>query len=158
MMWDSYPLGGNEWILDYYGTLGKTLSKYAKEKLGRPIHLSYGYPYMAKALEAYPIGWEHSALGPAGETWNGGCGGRGEVDLEASANWHHEHECYMSFSITDPTLENGPISAIEEEMKEHVLKHKHMPKFAPGIVPPYWTPPEHVDAAIAAARKYGRYE
>jgi hypothetical protein len=158
MMWDSYPLGGNEWILDMYGTLGKTLSKHAKEKMGRPIHLSYGYPFMAKQLEALPIGWEHGALGPAGETWNGGCGGRGEVDLEKSADWHHEHECYMSFSITDPTLEYGPISAIEEEVKEHVLKHKHMPKFAPGIIPPYWTPPAHVDAAIAAARKYGRYE
>jgi hypothetical protein len=158
MMWDSYPLGGNEWILDIYGKLGKTLSKYAKEKMGRPVHLSYGYPYMAKQLEALPIGWKHGALGPAGETWNGGCGGRGEVDLEKSADWHHEHGCYMSFSITDPTLENGPISAIEEEVKELVLKHKHMPKFAPGIVPPYWTPPEHVDAAIAAAKKYGRYE
>ena len=157
-MWDSYRWGGNEWILDIYGKLGKALSKYAKEKMGRPVHLSYGYPYMAKQLEALPIGWKHGALGPAGETWNGGCGGRGEVDLEKSADWHHEHGCYMSFSITDPTLENGPISAIEEEVKELVLKHKHMPKFAPGIVPPYWTPPEHVDAAIAAAKKYGRYE
>jgi len=157
-MWDSYPLDGNEWTLGYFKTIGKTLSEHAVSKWGEKIHLSYGYPYMGKALEAYPYCWEYGALGPAGELFNGGCGGRGEVDLEASANWHHEHECFMSFSITDHTLEYGPISAIEEEVKEHVLRHKHMPKFAPGIIPPYWTPPEHVDAAIAAARKYGRYE
>ena len=157
-MWDSYPLDGNEWTLGHFKTIGKTLSEHAVSKLGEKIHLSYGYPLMGMALKAYPYCWEYGALGPAGELFNGGCGGRGEVDLEASANWHHEHECFMSFSITDHTLEYGPISAIEEETKEHVLKHKHMPKFAPGIIPPYWTPPEHVDAAIAAARKYGRYE
>jgi hypothetical protein len=157
-MWDSYPLDGNEWTLDIFGTLGKTFSKYAKEKLGRPIHLSYGYPFMAKALEAYPKCWEHAALGPAGETWNGGTGGRGEVDLEAAADWHHEHGLYMSFSGTDSITENGPISAIEEEVKDIVLKHKHQPKFVLDIFPPYWTPPAHIDAAIAAQKKYGRYE
>lgn len=157
-MWDGYPLGGNEWILDYFVDLGKILSDHAKEKMGMPIHLSHGYAFMGMQMKALPIVWEHGALGPAGEMWNGGCGGRGEVDLEASAQWHHEHECFVSFSIEDKTLEYGPISAIEEEVKEHVLKHKHMPKFAPGIIPPYWTPSEHFEAAIAAARKYGRYE
>jgi len=157
-MWESYPLDGNEWMLDYYVTIGKELSEHAKEKMGSPIHLSHGYPYTGKGMKAYPKVWDHGALGKAGEMWNGGCGGRGEVDLEAAANWHHEHECFMSFSIEDHTLEFGTLSEIEEAVKEHVLKHKHMPRFAPGIIPPYWTPPAHFDAAIAAARKYGRYE
>ena len=145
-------------MLDYYVKIGSTLSDYAKEKLGRPIHLSHGYPFMGTALKAYTVVWEYGAMGPAGEAFNGGCGGRGECDLEAAAQWHHEHECFVSFSIEDQTLENGPISDIEEAVKDHVLKHKHMPKFAPGIIPPYWTPSEHFEAAITAARKYGRYE
>ena len=149
---------GNEWICDYEAKIGRTLSKYAIEKLGRPIHLAYGYGLMAKALDWYNALWERGGLGPVGETFNGGLGGRGEEDRETLINWHYEHECYIGISIDDHPMEFGPISAIEEECKELVLKHKHMPKFAPGIVPPYWTPPEHVDAAIAAMRKYGRYE
>ena len=157
-MWDSYPLGGKEWMLDSYRTLGKALSDYAKEKLGRPIHLSHGYPLTGMTMKALPIVWEQGALGPAGEMWNGGAGGRGECDLEAVADWHHEHECFMSFSAHDETMENGPISAIEEEVKDIVLKHKHMPKFTIDIFPPYWAPAEHIDAAIKTQKKYGRYE
>lgn len=149
---------GNEWILGYHAKLGKTLSQYAEEKLGRKIHLSYGYGFMGKALQAYPKMWESRALGPAGETFNGGFGGRGAVDLEAAANWHHTHECYMSFTIEDHAMEFGPVSAIEEQMKAHVLNHKHMPKFVPSAKATYHTPQVHIDAAIAAARKYGRYE
>ena len=99
-MWDSYPLGGNEWMLDYYVKIGSTLSDYAKEKLGRPIHLSHGYPFMGTALKAYPVVWEYGAMGPAGEAFNGGCGGRGECDLEAAAEWHHEHDAGTLISRT----------------------------------------------------------
>jgi hypothetical protein len=151
-------LGGNEWIIDYLKRLGETLSKYAKEKLGRPIHLSYGHGYLGMALKAYPIMWKYGGLGPAGELFNGVLGARGEVDMEAAANWMHEHGCYCQQAIQDPTLENGPISAIEEEVKELCEKHKHMPKFFPVGVPPYWTPPAHADACIKALKKYGRYE
>jgi len=157
-MWDSYPLGGREWILDYYKDIGLTLSAYAKEKMGGPVHLSHGYPYTGMALKAYSIVWEHGALGPAGEMWNGGCGGRGECDLEAAADWHHEHGCHMSFSIEDRIQEFGSLAEIEEAEKAHVLKHKHMPRFGPAICPPFWTPLEKYEAAIKAAKKYGRYE
>ena len=113
---------------------------------------------MGKALEAYQKCWDEGALGPAGEMWNGGQGGRGEVDFEAAAKWHHEHECYMAYSGIDNTTSKGPISAIEEEVKDIVLKHKHQPKFIMCIFPPYWAPPEHIDAAIAAQKKYCRKE
>lgn len=109
-------------------------------------------------MDAYPVVWEYGALGPAGEMWNGGCGGRGECDLDAVAQWHHEHECYCSISIEDHTLEFGTQSEIEEAVKDHVMKHKHMPKFAPGIIPPYWTPAKNFDTAIKAFKKYSRYE
>ena len=66
----------------------------------------------------------------------------GDIDLEVAANWMHEHECYCQQAIKDATLENGPISAIEQEVKDLVLKHKHMPKFFPVGVPTYHTPPE----------------
>jgi len=151
-------LEGNEWIIDYYRILGETWSQYARETLGRPIHLSYGHGFMGKANKAYPIMWEYGGLGPAGERYNGVLGAWGEADLEAAANWMHEHECYCQQAIQDHTLENGPISAIEEEAKELVLKHKHMPKFFPVGVPTYWTPLEHSDACLAAIKKYGRYE
>ena len=149
---------GNEWICEYYVKLARTLSEYAVEKLGRPILLIYGYGLMGKAMQAYDIMWEHGGLGPAGELFNGGYGGRGEVDLEAAANWHYEHECFLSFSIEDHPMEHGPISAIEEQMKEHVLSHKHMPRFIPGAKATYWTPMEHIDAAYATVKKYGRYD
>jgi hypothetical protein len=148
----------NEWVLDYHAKLGRTLSKYAEEKLGRKIHLSYGYGLMSKAMQAYDLMWAHGALGPAGETFNGGLGGRGEVDLEAAANWHYEHECYLTISIEDHPMEFGPISAIDEALKEHILRHKHMPKFIPSVKCLYNTPYTYVDAAIAAFKKYGRYE
>ena len=148
----------NLWICDHYSIIGKTLSQYAVEKTGRKIHLSYAYAYLGKALEWYRIMWEHGGLGPAGETFNGGLGGRGQVDLEKAAEWHHKHGLYMSFTIDDHTMESGPISKIEGEVKEHVLHHKHMPKFAPGAKPSYWTPMAHADAAVAAFKKYGRYE
>ena len=145
------------YIIDSFATLGKELSNYSKEKYGKPVHLSFGYAFMGKALEWAEVMWDRGGLGPAGETWNGGSGGRGSVDLWKLAEWHHEHQCYMAASIEDTTLENGPISAIEEEVKEWVLKHKHMPKFAPAINPTYWTPPEHTDAAIATFKRYARY-
>jgi len=151
-------LEGNEWIIGYHKKLGEALSQYAREKLGRPIHLFYGYGFMGKALQAYDIMWKYGGLGPAGELFNGGYGGRGEVDLEAAANWHHEHECFVSFTIEDHPMEFGPVSEIEEQMKTHVLNHKHMPRFLPAFKSTYWTPMAHIDAAIAIIKKYGKYE
>lgn len=113
---------------------------------------------MNQALKAYPIMWEHGGLGPAEEFFNGGYGGRGEVDLDAAANWHHEHGCFLSMSIENPPMEFGPISEIEEQVKDLVLKHKHMPRFIPGAKATYRAPFPHIEAAFAAVKKYGRYE
>jgi len=151
-------LKGNEWIADYHARIGKTLSEYAKEKLGRPIHLAYGYGLMAKSLDWFNHMWERGGLGPAGETFNGGLAGRGEDDREALIDWNYEHDCYICTSIDDHPMEFGPISAIDEALKEHIEKHKHMPKFIPSVKCLYETPPEYVDAAVAAFKKYGRYE
>ena len=151
-------MGGNEWIIDYLRILGETLSEYNVSKWGEKIHLSYGHGYLGMANKAYPIMWEHGGFGPAGERFNGVLGAWGEADLDAAADWMHEHECYCQQSIYDPILENGPISEIEEACKTLCEKHKHMPKFFPVGVPPYWTPPEHADACIKALKKYGRYE
>ncbi|TAK34924.1 MAG: hypothetical protein EPO21_07960 [Chloroflexota bacterium] len=146
------------WTADYFSTLGKTLSQYAVEKMGRRIHLFYGYAYMGKSYEWFTQMYEVGGLGPAGETFNGGMGGRGAVDLEKSADWHHEHECFMSYTIEDRIMEFGSPTELEEAVKQHCLSHKHMPRFAPGYKPPYWTPFENLDIAIAAHKKYGRYD
>jgi hypothetical protein len=64
----------------------------------------------------------------------------------------------MCFTIDDHIMEFGSPSEIEEAVKELCLRHKHMPKFAPGFKPTYWTPAQNVDIAVAAVKKYGRYE
>ena len=146
------------WTTDHYRIIGTTLGNYSKEKLGRKMPMTYGYAYMGGALTWYQVMWENGGLGPLGETFNGGFGGRGEVDLEKAADWHHEHECHMEFTIDDHIMEFGSPTEIEEAIKKHCLDHKHMPRFAPAFKPPYWTSPENVDIAVAALKKYGRYE
>ena len=149
---------GNEWIIDYERKLAEELSKYAVEKLGRKIHMAYGHGFMGMANKAYPIMWEHGGLGPAGERYNGMLSAWGEADLDEAADWMQEHDCQFMQAIYDPILENGPISEIEAACKELCEKRKHMSKVILTGVPPYWTPPEHVDACIKALKKYGRYE
>lgn len=146
------------WTAEYFATLGKTLGKLAVEKLGRKIPLTYGYAYMGKSLEWFAQMWEVGGLGPVGETFSGGRGGRGAVDLEKAADWHHEHGCSMSFTIEDHIMEFGSLSEIEEAVKENCLRHKHMPSFGPAFKPPYFTPFEKVDAAVKAHKKYSRYD
>jgi len=151
-------LEGNEWTIQSLGELGTHLAQYAKDKLGRPLPLGYGYAYTAMAVRAYPKMIEYKALGPTGETFSGGLAGGGDADMEETARWHHEQKWWQIFAIDEHVLEHGPISKIEEAMKKHTLDHKHMPGFAPGLVPAYWTPQAHVEAAIETCKKYGRYE
>lgn len=146
------------WITDYFRAVGTSLAAYSKEKLGRRMPMTYGYAYMGGALTWYQIMYENGGLGPVGETFNGGLGGRGAVDLEKAANWHHEHECHMCFTIDDHIMEFGSQTEIEEAIKKHCDDHKHMPRFAPAFKPPYWTKQGNVDIAVAALKKYGRYE
>ena len=154
----AFPVEKYLWTTDHYRLIGTNLAEYSVERLGRKMPLYYGYAFMGGALTWYQVMWDQGGLGPVGETFNGGSGGRGEVDLEKAADWHHEHECHMSFTIDDHITEFGSPTEIEEAIKKHCLDHKHMPRFAPGFKPPYWTSPENVDIAVAALKKYGRYE
>ena len=154
----AFPLEKHLWITEHFAAVGKTLGSYCKETLGKKMPMTYGYAYMGGALTWYQVMWENGGLGPVGETFNGGIGGSGEVDLDKAAEWHHEHECHMSYTVDDKVIEFGSPSEIEEVIKKQVLDHKHMPKFAPSFKPPYWTQQENVDIAVAALKKYGRYE
>ncbi len=151
-------MGNNMWMVDHFTKIGTTIASYAEKEMGKKLLMTYGYAFLGKALEWYQIFWGNGALGPVGTTFNGGIGGRGGVDLEKVADWHHEHECVLSYTIDDHITEFGSPSEIEEAIKKHCLDHKHMPRFAPAFKPPYWTPLKNVDIGVEALKKYGRYE
>ena len=154
----AFPLEKSMYVTDQYRNIGESLSQYAVEKLGKKVPLWYGYAFMGGALDWYQKMWDHGGLGPVGETFVGGIGGRGQCDLEAAGDWHYEHECLISYTIEDEIMEFGSPSDIEEAVKKLCLRHKHQPKFIPGMKPTYWTPPQNLDAAIEAVKKYGSYE
>jgi hypothetical protein len=153
-------LGNNQnlWIVDHFKAVGENVCQYSKDKLGKELVMGFGYAFLGKALEWYQVMWDHGGMGPVGKCFNGGTGGRGSVDLEKAADWHHEHQCYLSFTIDDHIMEFGSPTEIEEAIKKTCLDHKHMPKFGPSFKPTYWTPAANVDIAVKALKKYGRYE
>jgi len=153
----AYPLDKDMWVFDHFRDIGKSLSRYAAVNMEGRLHLSYAYAFMGKALDWYSQAWESGAMGPIGETFNGGLGGRGDVDLEKAAQWHDEHGCLMGFCIDDHIMEFGSPSEIEEAIKANCLSHKHMPRFLPAFKPNYWVRPQNVDVAVAAVKKYGGY-
>jgi hypothetical protein len=147
-----FPLKGSEWVADKWAELAKTI------KAMQPgVHLSHGYSFLSGVFQWYPILWDHNAMTP--DTFDGGHGGYSQdIDMKGVFNWHRDHNLYLSYSILDATLEKGPISAIEEEFKAlcEFSKSQH-PKFAPAINPTYFTPDAHIDAAVAAFKKYSKY-
>lgn len=148
----------NLWITEHFRIVGETICQYSKEKARKDLYMSYGYAFLGKAQEWFEVMLEHGGLGPLGKTFNGGCGGRGAVDLEKAADWHHEHGLFISYTIDDHIIEFGSPSEIEEAIKQQVLRHKNQPKFAPSFKPTYWTKAENVDIGVKALKKYGRYE
>jgi hypothetical protein len=146
-----FPLKGNEWVADQWRVLGENLKTYSP----KPLHLSHGYSFLSGVFQWYEVLHERGALTP--DMWDGGTGGWSEdMDMWRILDAHRGYNLYLSFSIRNETLEKGPISAIEEEMKTWCEKGKSHPKFSPGVVPVYFCPPEHVDAAIAAFKNYNK--
>ena len=146
----AFPLKGNEWVGEQLLELATTIKASSPD-----IHLSFGYSFLSGVFEWYDILHEMGAMSP--DTWDGGLGGYSEdIDMEKVFDVHREQNWWLSYSIQNETLEKGPISAIEEEVKALSEKGKANPKFSPGIVPVYFVPPSHLDAAIAAVKKYSR--
>lgn len=82
-----------------------------------------------------------------------------EAGMEKLIDYYREHNLFLSVSIPHQVLEDGPISAIEEECKKLCEYGKSHPKFSAGAFPgaAFWTPFHHIDAAVAAFKKYGKY-
>ena len=79
------------------------------------------------------------------------------MDYQKVIDFSREHDLYCSCALSDRVLLNGPISAIEEETKRRCEYGKSHHKFAIGIAAvDYLTPILNFEAAIAAAKRYGK--
>ncbi len=148
----------NLWIADHYRRVGETICQYSKDKAGKELYMGWGLAFMGKSQEFFETMYEHGGQGPVGTTFNGGTGGQGACDLDKLADWCHERELYLSFTIEDHTIEFGTPSEIEEAIKQQIMRHKDKPKFGPSFKPTYFTSFENVEIGVAALKKYGRYE
>ena len=91
------------------------------------------------------------------ELFDGGTGGDiTDVDQKVIMGWHREHDIYLGYGIETGILEKGPISAIEEACRVLCEYGKDHPRFAPGALVVYNTPHAHLDALVAAYKKYGK--
>jgi len=140
----SIPIKGNEWMTEYYARIGKTL--------GFQIPLWYALTY-EMAITWFPVVYEKNAVGPNNfRGWF--CA---EIDYQKSIDFSREHDLYCSCALSDRVLLNGPISTIEEEVKQRCDYGRPYPRFAIGIAAvDYSTPPANFEAAISAAKRYGK--
>jgi uroporphyrinogen-III decarboxylase len=137
---------GNEWLADYWAEVGRAL--------GPQIPVTYGYGFSMTA-PFLPVLWERGALGPG--SFVGGLYDQ-QCDPERMLDFHREHDLYIASIGSYQTLLDGPVSAIEDEVKQLLESGKPYPRFSIAIgMVDYWTPPSHLDAAIAAAKKHGSY-
>ncbi len=138
------PIEGNEWMVEYYTKIGKAL--------GSQVPLWYALTF-EKALSWFHVMYEKEAVGP--KSFRGWfCA---EMDYQKVIDFSREHDLYCSCALSDRVLLNGPISAIEEETKRRCEYGKSHPKFAMGIpAVDYSTPISNFEAAIAAAKRYGK--
>ncbi len=139
------PLKDNEWIVDEFAKVAKAVDS--------SIHVTCGLAFPGGGwLDAM---YERGALGPGG--WAGNILDN-RVNYKMLIDFHREHDLYCGPLFPDKILLNGPISTIEDEIKERCEYGMPHPKFAMGIgVVDYWTPQSHLDAAMAAAKRYGKY-
>ena len=138
------PIEGNEWMIEYYARIGKAL--------GCQVPLWYGLTF-EKALAWLPAMYEREAVGP-GSYRGWFCT---EMDYRKVVDFSREYDLYCSCAPLDKVLLNGPISVIEEEIRKRCGYGKSYPKFAIGMAAvDYLTPQANFEAAIAAAKRYGK--
>ncbi len=145
-----FPLKGNEWVGDQLRLLAKAVKAFDPQ-----VHLSHGYSFLSGVFDWYKVAYERGGL--TKYTFDGGTGGLSEdINMKGVMDWHREHDVYLSYSIPNDTIENGPISRIEEECKALCDLGRSHPRFAPSIIPVWRVPPPYLDAAMAAMRKYSK--
>ncbi|MFC2017825.1 uroporphyrinogen decarboxylase family protein, partial [Chloroflexota bacterium] len=140
------PINGNEWTLDYHEKACKTVGSQI------PTYYTGGVAADAAWL---PLMIERGIMGPGGLAgWATG----GGMDYKKAIDLAREYNIHCMNLASDKVVLNGPASTIEEDIKMRCDYGKEHPKFAIGIgAIDYHTPQINVDAAIAAAKKYGKY-
>ncbi len=159
-----FRMTGHEWVADLWADLAKAgkehSKKVSKHKVpGQPdgsLHLSHGYSFLSGVFEWYPILWDHMAFRP-NIAFDGGHGGTSpDVDMEKVYDWHGTHNLFLASTGSNVTLEKGPISLIEEEYKALSARNAKYRKFTPAIVPVYFCPQAHAEAAVGFMKKYNK--
>ena len=118
--------------------------------------MSFGYSSFHKVFEWFDIMYDMGVLST--DCWNGGSGGHGQADYRKVIDWHKDHGLYVSWAPDEHVLMEGPLSAIDEQFKDYVEYGKQHPNSCIGVgAVTYWTPQHHVDVAMEACKKYGRY-
>ena len=146
----AFSLKGNEWVGDQLREVAKGI-----KEADPNIHLSHGYSFLTGVLEWYTVLHERGSM--TRDAFDGGTGGDvTDVDEKIVMDWHREHDIYLGYGIKTGILEQGPISAIEEACKALCEFGKDHSRFAPGALVVYNTPHAHLDACVAAYRKYAR--
>jgi len=110
---------------------------------------------VAATMQWMPLVMEKGIIGPGAYA---GWASSAEVGYKQMIDSAREYNNFIETCSTDKILLNGPVSDIEEEVKMICDYGKSFPKFAmcsPGI--DYWVPQAHVDAFVAACKKYGKY-
>ena len=144
---------GHEWIADTWAELGKAI-----KAIDPKIYLINGVTALSTFQEFSNILRERGGLGR--DTFSGGITGNDDdAIMMSTADYYNEHGLFFCDGILNKTLEEGPMSAVEEAYKKLCEYTKPYPRFSPAIVTAsaHWTPFEYVDAAIATVKKYGKY-
>jgi len=139
------PIKGNEWTLDHHEKVCKTVGAQI------PVYYTAGVAADATWL---PLMVERGVMGPEGlKGWVTG----GGLQYDKAINGCREFNLHCICLSSDKTVLDGPITDIEADIKMRCDYGKDHPKFSIGIgAIDYHTPQAHVDAAIAAAKKYGK--
>ncbi len=135
----------NSWIADYWARIGHAI--------GPQKPIIYGAAF-AMTVQWLPTMLERGALG-----WDSFCGCHHDpqCDPQKMIDFHREHDLFVASMTSDKTLLDGPISAIEADTKHLCDLGRSYPRFSISLgMADYWTPPAHLEAAIAFAKKYGK--
>ena len=147
----SFSLRANEWLADIYIEMADFLKGLAPQR-----QLHFGLSTFDLYYEWMDLLQEKGAVGP--DRFDGGLTGNEPWEkLKKMIDYHREHNLYLTAAAPDEIMSKGPISAIEDMMKELCEYSKSSPKYSPSIMSDFWAPTAYWEAGIEAVKKYGKY-
>jgi len=149
----AFQLKGHEWIADAWAELGKAI-----KAVDPKIQLINGVTALSTFKEFTDVLIERGGAGE--DSFNGGLTANDNDEIARTMmDYYNEHNMFLFDGILNTLLEKGTLSEIDEAYKNLCEYTKSYPRFSPSIVTggAHWTPFHHVDAAIEAVKKYGKY-